>query len=100
MLIRKGKKPARLLQKARILLNADVPEADDGFEAVLSRNHRAMLTIVQIFDGEKEAKLIALGCFRAAPQGTRCAGSCGCWRTRLWNSPHGVGTNSQFVHCE
>ena len=89
-LIRKGKSPARRLLKARILLKADVSEAgegwsdsriiealdaspsmvyrvrkqlvEEGFEAVLSRKHRAMPAVARIFDGEKEAKLIALAC--------------------------------------
>src|SRR4026209_350059 len=89
-LIRKGKSPARRVLKARILLKADVPEAgkgwadnriiealetspsmvyrvrkqlvEEGFEAVLSRKPRAMPAIARIFDGEKEAKLIALAC--------------------------------------
>src|SRR6516162_3087187 len=89
-LIRKGKSPARRLPKARILLKADVSEAgkgwsdnriiealetspsmvyrvrkqlvEEGFEAVLSRKPRAMPAVARIFDGEKEAKLIALAC--------------------------------------
>ncbi len=89
-LIRKGKSPARRLLKARILLKADVSEAGDGwsdskiiealetsasmvyrvrkqlveegFEAVLSRKQRATPAVARIFDGEKEAKLIALAC--------------------------------------
>src|SRR5436190_3753412 len=89
-LIRKGKSPARRVLKARILLKADVSEAgegwsdgriikaldtsvsmvyrvrkqlaEDGFEAVLSRKQRAMPAVARIFDGEKEAKLIALAC--------------------------------------
>ena len=89
-LIRKGKSPARRLVKARILLKADVSEAgegwsdsriikaletspsmvyrvrkqlmEEGFEAVLSRKQRATPAIARIFDGEKEAKLIALAC--------------------------------------
>ena len=89
-LIRKGKGPAQRLLKARILLKADVSEADagwsdsrivealntsvsmvyrarkqlveEGFEAVLNRKPRAMPAIARIFDGEKEAKLIALAC--------------------------------------
>src|SRR5438093_10507044 len=35
---------------------------EDGFEAVLSRKQRAMPAVARIFDGEKEAKLIALAC--------------------------------------
>src|SRR3989442_4731465 len=90
MLIRKGKSPARRVLKARILLKADVQDAgkgwsdnriiealetspsmvyrarkqlvEEGFEAVLSRKPRAMPAVARIFDGEKEAKLIALAC--------------------------------------
>jgi transposase len=90
MLIRKGKSPARRLLKARILLKADVSEAgegwsdsriiealdaspsmvyrvrkqlvEEGLEAVLSRKQRATPAVLPIFDGEKEAKLIALAC--------------------------------------
>jgi transposase len=89
-LIRKGKSPARRLLKARILLKADVSEAgegwsdsrivealdaspsmvyrvrkqlvEEGLEAVLSRKQRATPAVAPIFDGEKEAKLIALAC--------------------------------------
>ena len=89
-LIRKGKSPAKRLLKARILLKADVSDAgegwsdsriikaldtsesmvyrvrkqlvEDGFEAVLSRKQRATPPVPAIFDGEKEAKLIALAC--------------------------------------
>ncbi len=89
-LVRKGKGPARRLLKARILLKADVSEGgpgwsdskiiaaldtsasmlyrvrkqllEEGFEAVLSRKQRATPAVVRIFDGEKEAKLIALAC--------------------------------------
>src|SRR2546427_237156 len=89
-LIRKGKSPARRVLKARILLKADVSEAgkgwsdkriiealetspsmvyrvrkqlvEEGFEAVLSRKPRALPAVARIFDGEKEAKLIALAC--------------------------------------
>jgi Homeodomain-like domain len=89
-LIRKGKSPAKRLLKARILLKADVSEAgegwsdsrivealetstsmvyrvrkqlvEEGFEAVLSRKPRATPAVAPIFDGEKEAKLIALAC--------------------------------------
>src|SRR5213080_5416925 len=89
-LIRKGKSPAQRLLKARILLKADVSGAgegwsdsriikaletspsmvyrvrkqlvEEGFEAVLSRKPRAMPAVARIFDGEKEAKLIALAC--------------------------------------
>ena len=89
-LIRKGKSPAKRLLKARILLKADVSErgegrsdskiiealetsesmvyrarkqlVEEGFEAVLSRKQRALPAVPPIFDGEKEAKLIALAC--------------------------------------
>jgi len=35
---------------------------EEGFAAVLSRKQRAMPAVARIFDGEKEAKLIALSC--------------------------------------
>src|SRR5215469_2864523 len=90
VLLRKGKGPARRLLKARILLKADISDAgpgwsdsriiaaldtsasmlyrvrkqlvEEGFEAVLSRKQRATPAVARIFDGEKEAKLIALAC--------------------------------------
>src|SRR3979411_803037 len=89
-LIRKGKSPAQRLLKARILLKADVSEAGEGWsdsriiraldtsvsmvyrvrkqlveggsEAVGSRTHRATPAVARIFEGEKEAKLIAVPC--------------------------------------
>ena len=89
-LIRKGSGPAQRLLKARILLKADVSDAgegwsdnaiiealetsasmvyrvrkhlvEEGLEAVLSRKPRAAPAVARIFDGEKEAKLIALAC--------------------------------------
>ena len=89
-LVRKGSSPAQRLMKARILLKADVAEGgegwsdnqiidalatsasmvyrvrkqlvEEGFESVLSRKPRATPAIPRIFDGEKEAKLIALAC--------------------------------------
>src|SRR6201987_2525156 len=89
-LIRKGKSPAQRLLKARILLKADVSGAGEGWSdsriiktletsasmvyrvrkqlveeglgAVLSRKPRATPAVPRIFDGEKEAKLIALAC--------------------------------------
>ena len=90
LLLRKGKSPAQRLLKARILLKADISEAgegwsdnrivraletsvsmvfrvrkqlvEEGLEAVLSRKQRATPAVARIFDGEKEAKLIALAC--------------------------------------
>lgn len=88
-LTRKGRAPAQRLMKARILLKADASEAgegwsdnqiiealetstsmvyrvrqlvEEGLEAVLSRKPRAAPAVPRIFDGEKEAKLIALAC--------------------------------------
>ena len=86
----KGKHPAGRLLKARILLKADVSDAgeswsdsriiealdttasmvyrvrkqlvEEGFEAVLSRKKRLLPPVSPIFDGEKEARLIALSC--------------------------------------
>src|SRR6266513_5887349 len=103
-MIRKGKSSARRLMKARILLKADASEAgegwsdsriikaletsasmiyrvrrqlvEEGFEAVLSRKQRATPAVARIFDGEKEAKLIALACSKP-PKGR------GRWTLRL-----------------
>jgi hypothetical protein len=89
-LIRKGKSPAKKQLKARILLHADtgkkgaasndvqISEAlgtypimcwrvrrqwfTEGLDAVLIRKKRLTPPIPRIFDGEKEAKLIALAC--------------------------------------
>jgi hypothetical protein len=89
-MIHKGKSSAQILMKARILLKADVSEAgegwsdsrivealetspatvcrtrqqlvEDGFEAVLSRKPSTRPPVLPIFDGEKEAQLIALAC--------------------------------------
>jgi hypothetical protein len=35
---------------------------EEGFEAVLSRKQRTTPAVARIFDGEKEARLIALAC--------------------------------------
>ena len=89
-MIKKGKYPARQQLKARILLKADASDAgegwsdsqiidaldtsismvyrvrkqwvEEGLEAVLSGKQRATPAVPPIFDGEKEAKLIALAC--------------------------------------
>jgi transposase len=89
-LVRKGKSSAQRLMKARILLKADVSEdgegwsdsqivealetslttvyrtrqqlVEEGLEAVLSRKKPSRTSLLPIFDGEKEAKLIALAC--------------------------------------
>lgn len=89
-LIHRGKGPAQLLTKARILLKADVSEAGDGwsdrriaealdtsipniertrrqlveegFDAVLTRKTNPNSARPRIFDGVAEAKLIALTC--------------------------------------
>lgn len=91
--VRSGTRSAQLLTKARILLEADVSEAgegwsdgriaealdtsvtniertrrqlvDEGFEAVLSRKYNPNSARPRIFDGAAEAKLIALACGRA-----------------------------------
>ena len=101
--IRRGKRAAHLLTKARILLKADVSEAGEGwsdsriaealdtsiptiertrrqlvvegFEAVLTRKYNPKSAPRRIFDGAAEAKLIALAC-GSAPAGTR-------WTLRL-----------------
>src|SRR5437660_7686128 len=72
-LIRKGKSPAQRVLKARILLKADASEAGEGWSdsriiraldtsVSLSRKQRTTPAVARIFDGEKEAKLIALAC--------------------------------------
>ncbi len=88
--IHTGKRSAQQLMKARILLKADASEAgpgwsdsrivkaletslatvcrarqqlvEEGFAAALTRKHRATSARLRIFDGEAEAKLIALAC--------------------------------------
>ena len=95
-LIRKGKRSAQLLTKARILLKADVSElgegwsdsriaaaldtsianiertsrqlVEEGFEAVLTRKYNPNSARPRIFDGVAEAKLIALT-LSPAPEG-------------------------------
>jgi len=92
----RGKSPAQLLTKARILLKADVSEAgegwsdsaisvaldtsinnigrlrrrlvEEGLEAALKRKHNPNSARKPIFDGAAEAKLIALTC-SPAPEG-------------------------------
>jgi hypothetical protein len=103
-LLRKGKSAVRRQLKARILLKADVSGAgegwsdsrivkaletnlsmvgrvrkqlvEEGFEAVLSRKARATPAVPRIFDGEKEARLIALACSKPPKGRTR-------WTLRL-----------------
>ena len=106
-MIRKGKSPAARLLKARILLKAEASEAgegwsdsrivealetslsmvyrvrkqlvEEGLEAVLSRKAPARPSVPRIFDGEKEARLIALACSEP-PEGH------GRWSLRLLES--------------
>ena len=87
-LIRKGKRSAQLITRARILLKADVSDGgegwsdsaiaealdtsiatvertrrqlvEEGFEAVLTRKYNPKSARPRIFDGVAEAKLIAL----------------------------------------
>jgi transposase len=89
-LIRKGQNAAGRLAKARILLKADVSDGgegwsdsrimaaldvsasmvyrvrkqlvEDGFDGVLNRKKRATPPVARRFDGEQEARLIALAC--------------------------------------
>ena len=112
-LVRKGKRSAQLLTKARILLKADVSEGgegwsdsriaealdtsianilrtrrqlvEEGFEAVLTRKYNPNSARPRIFDGVAEAKLITLAC-GPAPERTP-NGPCACsrikWTLRL-----------------
>ena len=103
-LIHRGKHSAQQIMKARILLKADASEAgegwsdsrivealetslstvyrsrqqlvEDGIDAVLTRKPRATPAIRRIFDGEAEARLIALACSEPPPGRAR-------WRLRL-----------------
>ena len=52
---------------------------EEGLEAVLSRKQRAMPAVPPIFDGEKEAKLIALACSKPPKGRAR-------WTLRLWET--------------
>jgi len=95
-MIGKGKSAAARLVKARILLKADISETgegwsdsrivealetsvsmvyrvrkqlvEEGLEAVLSRRAPSAPAVRRIFDGEKEARLIALACSKP-PEG-------------------------------
>ena len=49
---------------------------EEGFEAELSRKQRATPAVARIFDGEKEANVIALACSKP-PKGRAC------WTLRL-----------------
>ena len=94
-LISKGKAPAKMILKARILLKADIAEGapgwlDDqilkaldtnltmvsrvretfvlkGLDAVLTRKKRETPPVPAIFDGEAQAKLTALACSEPPP---------------------------------
>ena len=94
-LISKGKAAAKTILKARILLKADQSEAgeswpdekvcealdtnvtmvsrvraklvNDGLDAVLTRKKRETPPIQPIFDGERQAQLIALACSEPPP---------------------------------
>jgi hypothetical protein len=94
-LISKGKASAKTILKARILLKADQSEAgegwsdeaickaldtnvtmvervraklvEEGLDAVLTRKKRETPPIAPIFDGKKQAQLIALACSEPPP---------------------------------
>src|SRR6516162_1636938 len=78
---------------------------EEGFEAVLSRKPRATPAVPRIFDGEKEAKLIALACSKP-PQGyvrwtLRCQGDGPSYRHRLCAGAERLGRYSlpaQKIH--
>jgi poly-gamma-glutamate capsule biosynthesis protein CapA/YwtB (metallophosphatase superfamily) len=95
-MVRAGKTSAQILTRARILLKADASDAgeawsdsaiaaaldtsvnnvartrqqlvEEGFEATLKRKYNPNSARPRIFDGEREAKLIALAC-SPAPEG-------------------------------
>ena len=103
-MISKGKTAAKVVLKARILLKADQSETgagwtdekicaaldtniamvtrvrsklvNEGLDAVFARKKRATPPIQPIFDGERQAKLIALACSKPPP-------GCARWTLRL-----------------
>lgn len=103
-LISKGKAPAKMILKARILLKADQAEGGpgwldaeivealdtnltmvsrvreklvtEGLDAVLTRKKRETPPVPAIFDGEAQAKLTALACSEPPPGHAR-------WTIRL-----------------
>jgi hypothetical protein len=103
-LVSKGKAAAKTILKARVLLKADQSQAGegwsdeeicealdtnvtmvtrvraklvtDGLDAVLTRKKRATPPIQPIFDGERQAQLIALACSEPPPGHAR-------WTIRL-----------------
>jgi hypothetical protein len=103
-LISKGRAAAKTILKARILLKADQSQAgegwsdeeicealdtnasmvtrvrarlvNDGLDAVLARKKRSTPPIAPIFDGERQAQLIALACSHPPPGHAR-------WTIRL-----------------
>jgi homeodomain-containing protein len=103
-LISRGKATAKIILKARILLKADQSEAGEGWsdeeichvldtnvgmvarvreklvteglDAVFTRKKRETPPIEPIFDGEKQAQLIALACSKPPPGHAR-------WTIRL-----------------
>ena len=58
---------------------------EEGLEAALAYKYSPASARPRIFDGEKEAKLIALACSRRPRDGR--AGPCSCWRTGR-GTPH------------
>jgi exopolyphosphatase/pppGpp-phosphohydrolase len=52
-------------------------------DAVLNRKQRATPPVPRIFDGEKEARLIALACYNL-PKAVR-NGRCACWKAKSSN---------------
>src|SRR5258705_13929258 len=117
VLLRKGKSPAQRLLKARILLKADVSDAgegwsdrriikaletsasmvyrvrkqlaEEGFEAVLSRKHRATPAVAQVFFRRKGTQINGFAFFQT-PKG-RAA-----WALRVLLGKEGGG--QIFVH--
>ena len=110
-LISKGKAAAKLVLKARLLLKADQSDdgpawsdekicqaldtnipmvmrvrtklVNEGLDAVFARKKRQTPPTPPIFDGERQAKLIALACSK--PPRVMPAGRFGCW-PRAWLS--------------
>ena len=62
---------------------------EEGLDAVLSRKRRETPPVARIFDGEREARLMALACFDPPPGSP--VGPCGCWKRRSWNCGSSTG---------
>jgi hypothetical protein len=71
-----------------------------GFETVLSRKQRATPAVARIFDGEKEAKLIALACLGfilPLPSMSDCMGRASMNFELSWCLRHSASTDLALI---